>query len=143
MCSQAYCPDSASFTAFLGDVASYTGVVTVGLMLLAPSMFKLLGWRRTARATPNFLLYAGGPFFLLGTTYQAITHYRLLLGVAGPLLLGLTVRTADPPALGSALVCGGMPHSRRLQCGGETLSVHSDACQFEQILRSSSPSGVP
>ena len=100
VCSQAYCPDSASFTAFLGDVASYTGVVTVGLMLLAPSMFKLLGWRRSARATPNFLLYAGGPFFLLGTTYQAITHYRLLLGVAGPLLLGLTVRTACPPALG-------------------------------------------
>lgn len=91
-CVQAYCPDSASFTAFLGDVASYTGVVTVGMMLLAPSMFKLLGWRRTARATPNFLFYCGAPFFVLGTAYQAITHYRLLLSVARPLLFGLTVR---------------------------------------------------
>jgi ATP/ADP translocase len=91
---QAYCPDSASFTAYLGDVASFTGVATVGLMLTAPSMFKTLGWRRTARATPTFLLYAGGPFFLLGTAYQVITHYRMLLSIAQPLLFALTVRCA-------------------------------------------------
>lgn len=88
---QAYCTDAASFTAFLGDVASYTGIATVVSMLVAPTMFKTLGWRRTARATPTFLLYAGGPFFTAAFVYQVLAHKHIATHLAQPLLLALSV----------------------------------------------------
>ena len=62
------------------------------MMLLAPSAFKLLGWRKTAKATPNFLLFAGAPFFLACTTFQAMSHYQIATSLAKPLLLALAVR---------------------------------------------------
>lgn len=86
-----FCPTSQEFTSFLGDVASYTGVVTVMMMLVAPTCFKLLGWRRTARATPNFLLYAGVPFFLMCIAYQVLMRIPSFNHLAQPMLLTLSV----------------------------------------------------
>ena len=48
------------------------------MMLAAPTAFKSLGWRRTARATPDFLLFGGGAFF------AACAVYALSSGVVGP-----------------------------------------------------------
>eukprot|EP00892_Ulva_mutabilis_P007048 jgi/Ulvmu1/4715/UM002_0446.1 len=86
-----FCPTSQAFTSFLGDVASYTGVVTVMMMLVAPTCFKLLGWRRTARATPNFLLYAGVPFFIMCITYQVMMRMPNFAHLAQPMLFALAV----------------------------------------------------
>lgn len=87
-----FCPTPQAFTSFLGDVASYTGVVTVLMMLVAPTCFKLLGWRRTARATPNFLLYAGVPFFLMCIAYQVMMRMAKFTPLAQPMLSALAVR---------------------------------------------------
>lgn len=96
---QLYCPNSAAFTAFMGDVASFTGVVTVAMMFAAPSAFRFLGWRRTARATPNLLLFAGSPFFILCIMYQAMSLYGLLQPYTQPILLTLSVRQPLCPSM--------------------------------------------
>jgi AAA family ATP:ADP antiporter len=90
---QMYCPTSSSFTAFLGDVASLTGVVTVGMMLFAPTAFKTLGWRKTARATPTLLLIAGAPFFVACAVFQAMAKFNVGTAFAKPFLLALSVRS--------------------------------------------------
>lgn len=53
-----------------GDVATWSGVVTGGLMLLSPLLFERLGWRGVANATPTILLYGGSAFFLACIVYQ-------------------------------------------------------------------------
>ena len=50
--------------AFMGEVAMWTGIVTGTLMCISPLLFKRMGWRGVAGATPAFLLVAGTPFFL-------------------------------------------------------------------------------
>lgn len=53
-----------------GDVATWSGVVTGGLMLLSPLLFERLGWRGVAGATPKILLYGGSAFFAACIVYQ-------------------------------------------------------------------------
>jgi AAA family ATP:ADP antiporter len=53
-----------------GDVATWSGVVTGGLMLLSPLLFERLGWRGVASTTPTILLYGGSAFFLACIAYQ-------------------------------------------------------------------------
>ena len=47
----------------MGEVAMWTGLVTGSMMLVSPFIFKRLGWRGIAKATPNFLSWTGLPFF--------------------------------------------------------------------------------
>ncbi|KAI8467681.1 MAG: TLC ATP/ADP transporter-domain-containing protein [Monoraphidium minutum] len=63
-------PCPSDFTAFLGDVAMWTGAVTAGLMLLSPVLFDRLGWRGVAGATPRILLVGGTAFFAAAAGYQ-------------------------------------------------------------------------
>ncbi|WIA39919.1 hypothetical protein OEZ86_013359 [Tetradesmus obliquus] len=52
-------PNPSDFTAFLGDVATWSGVVTAGLMLLSPLLFQRWGWRDVAYTTaaePSFIM---------------------------------------------------------------------------------------
>jgi AAA family ATP:ADP antiporter len=46
-------PSPGDFTGFLGDVATWTGVVTGALMVATPVLFDRLGWRGVASATPQ------------------------------------------------------------------------------------------
>jgi AAA family ATP:ADP antiporter len=61
-----------------GDVATWSGVVTGGLMLLSPLLFERLGWRGVAGATPKILLYGGSAFFAACIAYQVGLEGRLL-----------------------------------------------------------------
>ncbi len=65
-------PSPSDFTAFLGDVATWTGVVTGSLMVLSPLLFDKLGWRPVAAATPQILTYGGGVFFAMCIAYQFV-----------------------------------------------------------------------
>lgn len=56
-------PSPAAYSAFMGEVAMWTGVVTGSLMFASPILFDRLGWRGVAGATPTFMLFAGMPFF--------------------------------------------------------------------------------
>lgn len=53
-------PSPSDFTAFLGDVATWTGVVTASLMLASPLLFERMGWRGVASATPQVRGRRGG-----------------------------------------------------------------------------------
>lgn len=70
----------------MGDVAMWTGLVTGSMMFVSPYLFKLLGWKGVAKATPNFLCWTGVPFFL-GCIAYAMLHsspvapLRLLVAV--------------------------------------------------------------
>ncbi|CAD7703422.1 unnamed protein product [Ostreobium quekettii] len=64
-------PTPATFTGFMGDVATATGLVTASLMVLSPIMFEKLGWAGVAGVTPNVLAYGGTAFFLLCFGYHA------------------------------------------------------------------------
>lgn len=48
----------------MGDVAMWTGIVTGTMMLVSPWIFKKLGWKGVAKATPTFLSWTGVPFFV-------------------------------------------------------------------------------
>lgn len=52
-------PTPAAYSAFMGEVAVATGVVTGALMLATPLMFRLMQWRGVAAATPLFMMIMG------------------------------------------------------------------------------------
>ena len=66
-------PSPAAYSAVMGDVAMWTGIVTGSLMLLSPSLFRAWKWRGVAGATPKFMLVAGLPFFI-GSAAFAWAH---------------------------------------------------------------------
>ncbi|KAL3142921.1 hypothetical protein ABBQ38_003208 [Trebouxia sp. C0009 RCD-2024] len=78
-------PSPAAYSAFMGEVAMWTGLVTGTLMFVSPVLFDRLGWRGVAGATPTFMLWAGMPFF------AGIVVYTLLPATAtttlGPAML--------------------------------------------------------
>ncbi|WIA39918.1 hypothetical protein OEZ86_013359 [Tetradesmus obliquus] len=111
-------PNPSDFTAFLGDVATWSGVligglkllspllpapvmrdvatwsgvVTGGLMLLSPLLFERWGWRGVANTTPNMLLWGGSAFFAACITYQHLFGAAVAAGgaaAAGPVSLVL------------------------------------------------------
>ena len=53
----------AGAQAFMGDVAMWTGLVTGTMMIVSPVIFRRLGWKGVAKATPTFLTWTGVPFF--------------------------------------------------------------------------------
>ena len=75
-------PSPAAYSAIMGDVAMWTGIVTGSLMLLSPSLFRAWKWRGVAGATPKFMLVAGLPFFL-GSAAFAWAHPAAANGVLG------------------------------------------------------------
>jgi hypothetical protein len=63
-CSSALSWRPLSAQAFLGEVATWTGIVTGTLMFASPALFARWKWRGVAGATPAFMLWTGLPFFL-------------------------------------------------------------------------------
>ena len=46
-------PTPQAFSAFMGDVASATGLTTVALMAVSPALFRLVGWKGVASVSPR------------------------------------------------------------------------------------------
>nr|BBG40173.1 hypothetical protein [Parachlorella kessleri] len=63
----------AAYSAFLGDTAMWTGIVTGSLMFSSPLLFEKLGWKGVASATPNFMMWAGVPFFAGCILYNLVS----------------------------------------------------------------------
>lgn len=74
-------PSPAAYAAFMGDVAMWTGMVTGCMMFASPFVFRRLGWKWVAKATPNFLCWTGVPFFL-GCIAYALLHPTATASVA-------------------------------------------------------------
>ncbi|EFN55123.1 hypothetical protein CHLNCDRAFT_134175 [Chlorella variabilis] len=83
----------AAYSAFLGDTAMWTGIVTGTLMFASPLLFDRIGWRGVASVTPNFMLFAGLPFFAgcIAFTFMAGS---LAVGPAGMVLFALVMTGA-------------------------------------------------
>ncbi|EIE27375.1 plastidic ADP/ATP translocase, partial [Coccomyxa subellipsoidea C-169] len=73
-------PSPAAYSAFLGEVATWTGIVTGTLMFASPALFARWKWRGVAGATPAFMLWTGLPFFV-GCVLYNVAH-------PGPSLVG-------------------------------------------------------
>src|SRR5579885_70187 len=67
--------------AFLGEVATWTGIVTGTLMFASPALFARWKWRGVAGATPAFMLWTGLPFFVGCVAYN-LTHPGAAIGTA-------------------------------------------------------------
>ncbi|GBF98341.1 plastidic ATP ADP-transporter [Raphidocelis subcapitata] len=82
-------PAANDYATVMGDVASYTGIVTICLMLVSKWTFQLLKWRGAALATPVVMAACGGTFFLGSvlaqyTSVGTATGAAALLIAAGP-----------------------------------------------------------
>lgn len=67
--------------AFLGEVATWTGIVTGTLMFASPALFAKWKWKGVAGATPAFMLWTGLPFFV-GCAVYNIVHPGAAVGTA-------------------------------------------------------------
>ena len=56
--------------AFCTLLSAMKGVVTGALMVLSPTMFRMMGWKGVAAATPQILLIGGVGFFGMCMLYQ-------------------------------------------------------------------------
>lgn len=79
----------------------WTGLVTGSMMVVSPYVFKILGWKGVAKATPNFLGWTGVPFFLGCIAYSVLnsgpsTAPLHILVVTGALLQVLC-QSSGPP----------------------------------------------
>lgn len=63
-----------TLSAFMGDVATYTGVATMGMMMLAPFVFTKVGWGAAASFTPQFLFAGRRP-----GTLATVDVFQLIL----------------------------------------------------------------
>ena len=70
-----YRPDPTSYAAYMGDVQTYSGMVTGIFMVAAPFLFKNLGWKGTLSVTPQTVIALGWVFF--GTSIYALRHGQL------------------------------------------------------------------
>jgi AAA family ATP:ADP antiporter len=85
-------PDPSGYSAFMGDVATVSAIATGGAMLLAPALFRRLGWAGAAAATPWAMMLLGWAFFgssiwasfgaAAGAPLPAVLLHALVLGGA-------------------------------------------------------------
>lgn len=69
----------------LADVSIYTGYLTIGLMLGGRFVFRYLGWKVAALATPAIMFLTGGAFFGLSLAAS--------MGANGVIFGGLNLAT--------------------------------------------------
>lgn len=108
-------PSAAEFTAFSGEVATWTGVVTGVLMLASPLLFEHLGWRGVANTTPRLLLWGGCSFFTACIAYQQ--------------LYGTAAAAAMSGGAAAAAVAG-LPLLQAVVMGGALTYVFSKSAKF-------------
>ncbi|GAX76146.1 hypothetical protein CEUSTIGMA_g3590.t1 [Chlamydomonas eustigma] len=83
------CPSPGDFTAFMGDVSTWQGLVTGALMVASPTIFRTMGWKGVAAATPQVLLVGGVGFFACCILYQCLFAPDVSGAAASAVLLAL------------------------------------------------------
>jgi len=83
-------PDPNSYSAFMGNFSSATGVVTLVMMLLGRTIFSKFGWRVAALVTPINLGITGLSFFALSIFSDFFAPLTAALGTT-PLMLAVFV----------------------------------------------------
>ena len=75
-------PSPARYSAFMGDVATASGIFTFITMFAAPVLFRTLGWSGTAQITPQVMIMGGWVFFLssMWALHSGFLHAQGILG---------------------------------------------------------------
>ncbi|GAX24285.1 ATP:ADP antiporter, AAA family [Fistulifera solaris] len=81
-------PDPNSYSSFMGNFSSATGVVTLVMMLVGRVIFQKFGWRTAAMITPTVLGATGLGFFGLSIFRDALAPITAALGTT-PLMLAV------------------------------------------------------
>jgi len=68
-------PSKSEISDFMGQVQSYTAIVSFVAMLTGSVMLRLFSWRANANATPAIILLTGVPFFIFVIYREAISEY--------------------------------------------------------------------
>jgi AAA family ATP:ADP antiporter len=87
-------PDPNSYSAFMGNFSSATGVVTLIMMLMGRIIFRKFGWGTAALITPVTILVTGIGFFSLTLFPGAFTGLTEALGTS-PLMLAVLIGAAQ------------------------------------------------
>lgn len=79
-------PSPARYSAFMGDVATASGIFTFISMFAAPLLFRTLGWSGTAQITPQIMIMGGWVFFLssMWALHSGLMHAQ---GILGPMVI--------------------------------------------------------
>jgi len=78
------------YVAFMGDFSTYTGMITIVLMLIGTNIVRVFGWFVAAIITPLMLLITSSIFFSSVLFTDAITGITTLLATT-PLMLAVIV----------------------------------------------------
>lgn len=87
-------PDPNSYSVFMGNFSSLTGIVTLLMMIAGRWVFKLGGWGTAAQITPVTLLTTGIAFFSLTLCEGFFAPITAKLGTT-PLMLAVLVGAAQ------------------------------------------------
>ena len=109
--------------AFLGEVATWTGIVTGTLMFASPALFARWKWKGVAGATPAFMLWTGVPFFV-GCMLYNVAHPTQ--GVGSAALRALVIVGAILQVLLHARGCQCYMHLKH-PCSDKAIGALSEA----------------
>lgn len=88
----------------MGDVAMWTGIVTGSMMFVSPLIFRRLGWKGVAKATPNFFTWTGVPFFM-GCIILALLNPASAVPLRLLVIIGALLQARQPyPSLSLVLL---------------------------------------
>lgn len=87
-------PDPNSYSAFMGNFSSCTGVVTLVMMLVGRTIFRRFGWGIAAGITPVVLGITGALFFCLTLFSNTVSPFIAALGTT-PLIAAVMVGAAQ------------------------------------------------
>eukprot|EP00523_Entomoneis_sp_CCMP467_P017614 CAMPEP_0168803620 /NCGR_PEP_ID=MMETSP0726-20121227/86_1 /TAXON_ID=265536 /ORGANISM="Amphiprora sp., Strain CCMP467" /LENGTH=550 /DNA_ID=CAMNT_0008855423 /DNA_START=15 /DNA_END=1668 /DNA_ORIENTATION=+ len=79
-------PDPNSYSAFMGNFSSATGMVTFVMMLLGRTIFEKFGWRTAALVTPTMIGVTGLGFFATNVFSGAMAPVAAALGTSSLML---------------------------------------------------------
>lgn len=87
-------PDPNSYSAFMGNFSSCTGVATFIMMLVGRYVFRRFGWGAAAYVTPVVLGLTGVGFFSLILFSQTVSPFIMALGTT-PLIAAVMIGAAQ------------------------------------------------
>lgn len=87
-------PDASSYSAFMGVFSTWTGAVTIAMMLGGRLIFEKFGWTVAACVTPTVLLGTGAGFFSMILAPQLWAPVTKRLGTT-PLMLAVLLGAAQ------------------------------------------------
>lgn len=87
-------PDPNSYSAFMGNFSSATGMITFIMMLLGRSIFQKFGWGVAALVTPTMIGVTGLCFFGTNLFSSAMAPVAALVGMT-PLMLSVVLGAAQ------------------------------------------------